>query len=635
MTRVVITSMVLAVALTVAAAEPAVEPPPLPAGLASFLEARTLESEGRYRDAVEAYQRAVDANPEVLEIRVRFASLLVDIGLADRAIELLGADDELDWYGLRVRALALAQASARRADLLDQAEAALRLALAERNDDPNLMLSLGQVLQRKGDLAGAEKVIADLRASHGGSLQLVSYHARLLEELGRPAEAVDLYAECAASPSPVAVGCRERLVELLIELHRDGEAGALMLEWLQDDDLDQLMRAAVLLSEGGRNEQALRTVRRVLRSQPDSPRARTLEAILLSSLGRYGEAAVKLRELLKRNPDDIDLLLSSAWAEAQRGNAEEARAHLDRAWEGVAVNAGSEAALRTALAGARVELVIGSSRTARDWLERVADPATAGAEYVRLLAETYRREEAWRDGLAAMLRIQPRVTDAARQAARALEAEFRLRLGDERAQPILRDLVASDDLRSVLIGLQVLQAVERWPEAERAAAAARERFPDNRDLRFSHAVALERLGRIDDAAVALEAIIAADPNDAAALNYLGYTWADQNLRLDEAVELVERAVELDPENPAYLDSLGWAYYRRGDLVQADHWLRRAVELGGNDGTILAHLGEVLAVRGDDDGRRYLQQALDAGCEHPERVRELLAGAAAGGGAIPE
>lgn len=635
MARLVVMSMMLATALAVAGVAPAADETPLPAGLETFLQARTLETEGRYREAVEAYQRALDANPDVVEVRVRFASLLVDVGLAERAVDLLHADDDLDWYGLRVRALALAQASARRPELLDEAETAVRAALAERDDDPNLMLSLGQVLQRRGDLAGAEKVIADLRASHGGSLQLVSYHARLLEELGRQSEAVDLYAECAASPSPVALGCRDRLVDLLIELHREGEAGALMLEWLQDDDLDQLMRAAVLLSEGGRNEQALRTVQRVLRLDSDSPRARTLEAILLSALGRYGEAAVKLRELLKRNPDDVDLLLSAAWAEAQLGNADAARARLDRAWEGVAVNAGSDAALRVALSGARVELRIGSSRTARDWLERIADPAGAGPEYVRLLAETYRRDEAWREGLAAMLRIQPQVTDAARQEARALEAEFRLRLGDERAWPVLRDLLDSDQQRPVLIALQVLQTTDHWSDVEREAAAALERFPDSRDLRFTRAVALERLGRVDDAAAELQAVIAKDPDDAAALNYLGYTWADQNVHLDEAVELVQRAVELDPENPAYLDSLGWAYYRRGDLAQAEHWLRRAVELGGGDGTILAHLGEVLAVRGDSDGRRYLQQALDAGCENPERVRELLSGAAAGSGTIPE
>jgi len=48
-----------------------------------------------------------------------------------------------------------------------------------------------------------------------------------------------------------------------------------------------------------------------------------------------------------------------------------------------------------------------------------------------------------------------------------------------------------------------------------------------------------------------------DPDNAGALNYLGYMLADRNVRLDEAQKLVSKAVELEPQNGAYLDSLGW------------------------------------------------------------------------------
>jgi Flp pilus assembly protein TadD len=103
-------------------------------------------------------------------------------------------------------------------------------------------------------------------------------------------------------------------------------------------------------------------------------------------------------------------------------------------------------------------------------------------------------------------------------------------------------------------------------------------------------------------------------------------WADREMHLDRALELIAHAVALDPENSAYLDSLGWVHYRLGDLDQAEHWLRRAVDLGGNtgDGTIYCHLGEVLMVNGDrEEGRRYLLIGLDMGCEDPDHVRSLL------------
>ena len=96
-----------------------------------------------------------------------------------------------------------------------------------------------------------------------------------------------------------------------------------------------------------------------------------------------------------------------------------------------------------------------------------------------------------------------------------------------------------------------------------------------------------------------------------------------SVKLEEALELVNRAVE-DPENPAYLDSLGWVHYRLGAMDQAEYWLRRANELSDEDGTLLAHLGEVLVAAGDiDEGSRLLRLALDLGCEDPDRVRRCL------------
>ena len=87
-------------------------------------------------------------------------------------------------------------------------------------------------------------------------------------------------------------------------------------------------------------------------------------------------------------------------------------------------------------------------------------------------------------------------------------------------------------------------------------------------------------------------MIAGDPHNATALNYLGYMLADRGLRLDEAIGLIKKAVALDPQNGAYLDSLGWAYYKQGNYDLAEENLRRASEKIGNDATIQDHLGEL-------------------------------------------
>jgi predicted Zn-dependent protease len=180
-------------------------------GLEAFLQAKILESGGLYREAVRAYERALAADPDVVEIRIRFASLLVDLGMTDRAVEVLGPVEDLDWYGRRVLGLALAQSSVRDTTLLPRAETTLRTALSEREDDPNLLLALAQVLHRQGRTAEAEEVVARLRRNRGGSPQLAAFHAGLLRQLGRPEDAVEVYADCATAEFTGGVDCRETL----------------------------------------------------------------------------------------------------------------------------------------------------------------------------------------------------------------------------------------------------------------------------------------------------------------------------------------------------------------------------------------------------------------------------------------
>ena len=597
----------------------------LPDGLELYLEARVLESNGRYREAMDAYTAAVEEAPDVNEIRLAFATFLVDVGMADRAVKVLEGASDPGPEGNRITALALAQLSTRNSALLPRTETALRTAIESNQGDASLLFSLAQVLQQQGKFAEAEEIVAGLRQGRSGNPRLDILNADLLRATDRADEAVEIYASC-TDRGPYAKTCQEKLIEVLIELGQPGKAGELMLGWLDDIDLDSLMRAAVLLWEGDRLELSLETVQRVLARAPDSARAQTLEAHLLSSLGRFEEATARLRRLLKKNPRDFDLMMAMAWSLSRTGNQEMGREWLNRAWDLVGDRSGSPEAIRCVTTAARLELISDNSLVAREWLVRVADVGNVGADYVQLLAETFRRDEQWRDGIAALVRIQPSLTGVAQTEAEAKEAEFRLRLGDPRGWRRLRPLLDDDQLGTVMTGLQVLQVLERWQEVEKEAAVAIDRFGENRDLIFTRAAALERLDQVEKSEALFQLLVNAEPNDANAANYLGYMWADREVRLEEALELISRAVSLDPENSAYLDSLGWVHYRLGDLVEAERWLRRAVDLGGalGDGTIYCHLGEVLLEGGNrTEARQYLVLGLDMGCEDPDHVRSLL------------
>jgi tetratricopeptide (TPR) repeat protein len=598
----------------------------LPKGLESYLEARVLETSGKYREAMDAYAKAMQEAPDVNEVRLAYAGFLVDIGMAGKAVEVLNDVDDLDADGLRVRALALAQMSAQDSAPIADTETALREAVEANEGDPNLLFSLAQTLARQGESEEAEEIVAGLREGRPDNSQLVMLHAGLLAANGNSEEAADLYSQCAGS-GPTAPTCREKLVDLLIEMGRPGEAGEEMLGWLGDMDLDSLMRAAGFLWEGRRLEQSLETVQRVLVQAPNSVRAQTLEAHLLSSLGRHAEAMAKLQRLLKKNPNDLDLILAMAWSTYRTGDQAAGRKWINRGWEQVENDAGSRQAVRVALTAARLELIADNPMVAREWLDRVGDVKLAGADYVRLLAETFRREEQWKEGVSALVRIQPHLEDRPQSEAEALEAEFLLRTGDQqRAWRRLRPLLDSDSPESVLLGLQVLQTLERWLDVDREAAAAIARIGENRDLLFIRAAALERSGQVEQSEELFRRLVAEEPDDASAANYLGYMWANREVHLDEALELIVGAVTNDPDNSAYLDSLGWVHYRLGDLDEAERWLRRAIDVDGNlgDGTIYCHLGEVLLAAGQpQEGRRFLLLGLDMGCEDSEHARSLL------------
>jgi len=122
-------------------------------------------------------------------------------------------------------------------------------------------------------------------------------------------------------------------------------------------------------------------------------------------------------------------------------------------------------------------------------------------------------------------------------------------------------------------------------------------FPRDTSTMFALADVYADAGRSQDAERMLRQVIAAEPGNHNALNYLGYLLAVRGEQLDEAIRLVRRALEAEPDNGAYLDSLGWAHFRRGDLDEAEKYLTAAAEKLPRNSEIQDHLGDLHARRG--------------------------------------
>ena len=149
--------------------------------------------------------------------------------------------------------------------------------------------------------------------------------------------------------------------------------------------------------------------------------------------------------------------------------------------------------------------------------------------------------------------------------------------------------------------------------------------PDAPDLLYDIAMVAEKIDRLDEAEARLRRLVELKPDDAQALNALGYTLVDRTTRAEEGRALIEKALKQSPDDPFILDSMGWALYKLGRYDEALTYLLRAFS-GRPDAEIAAHLGEVLWIKGERDRAKEVWAAqLRDSPDHPvllETVRRL-------------
>jgi tetratricopeptide (TPR) repeat protein len=155
-----------------------------------------------------------------------------------------------------------------------------------------------------------------------------------------------------------------------------------------------------------------------------------------------------------------------------------------------------------------------------------------------------------------------------------------------------------------LIEAETLSANNQGDKAWSVLHQALEQYPDDLNLLYTRAMQAEKRNDLAQMEKDLRTIIKRDPDNAMALNALGYTLSDRTTRYAEAKALIEQAHQISPEDPAVLDSLGWVNYRLGNLDEAERLLRQALERFP-DQEVAAHLGEVLWANGKQREARQI------------------------------
>jgi tetratricopeptide (TPR) repeat protein len=324
------------------------------------------------------------------------------------------------------------------------------------------------------------------------------------------------------------------------------------------------------------NAEALQFLAGYLKSYPQAKDVRLNYARLLVNEQQFADARKQFETLLNDFPQNADVIMAVALLAIQSKDYDAADAQLRRALE---TNYKDPDAVRYYLGQ------VGEERKRFDEALKWYGAVQPGEQYINAQAR-----------YAGVLAKQGRLPDARRhlQQVSANTLQQHVQLAQAEAQ-LLREAMAYQEAFDVL-------------------GSALEKLPDTPDLLYDHAMAAEKINRIDVLETNLRRLIEIRPDHAHAYNALGYTLADRNQRLPEARALIETALKLAPDDPFIMDSMGWVLYRMGQGKDGLGYLERAFK-ARPDPEIGAHLGEVLWVEGQrEQAQKIWSRVLK---EHPD------------------
>jgi tetratricopeptide (TPR) repeat protein len=394
-------------------------------------------------------------------------------------------------------------------------------------------------------------------------------------------------------------------------------------------------------------DSAVATYEKALAKDPENVELHRAYAEALMSMGNTPAARAELEKIVKADPDDAATYMQMEKLDMQEGRYAEARKELERA---KTLHGNGSDNPEIPYQQALLEDAVGNQDKAVELLQGLvkgsehagnqytAAEANNRALFLEKLGSIYREQHKYEPALQAFNQIvalgsgqvargEQLIVDTMRanhqlpQALGELDAALK-KYPNERELQILRAYVVGESGRveeavKQLQGLMnktpadrelylsianVYIQAKQFEEAEESVnmALASASKPEEQEYpRFLLGSIYERQKKYELAEEQFKKVLAADPLNASAANYLGYMLADRGVRLEESVKYIQKALQLDPNNGAYLDSLGWAYYKMDRADLAEPHLEKAARLMSDDPTILEHLGRVYLRMGKD------------------------------------
>lgn len=377
---------------------------------------------------------------------------------------------------------------------------------------------------------------------------------------------------------------------------------------LDKDNLDAQRGLANSLLDDNQVDAALEQYKQVADSDPQDAQAYVKMNEIYRRQGKFPEAREVLKKAESLVQDSLEVSYNEALLDEAEGKYDDAiqilKDLIDKNQKPAGTYTSSERNNRSVFMERLGSLYreTGKNQLAIETFRKMTDLGDESAEraYSQII-DTYRDDKQWNQAAAV-----------AQEAVKALPKDRSMRLvlagqladngkADEGIDMAKAELKGDANDRDVYLALsQIYARLRRWSEADEALnkADTLATKPDDKQydyfLRGSY---FERQKKYEPAEEMFRKVLASDPRNAMALNYLGYMLADRGTRLDEAVNLIKKAVQEEPQNYAYLDSLGWAYFKTGNYELAEENLRKALDHNANDATVHDHMGEVYAKTG--------------------------------------
>jgi tetratricopeptide (TPR) repeat protein len=606
--RIVVLAAVLSVSLPHAVAAQTVsrQAPNVAEAYAQFLLGHHLEEDDDVAGAVAAYKRAMALDPTAADITAQLAALYLRenkvqdaMSTAEQALKVAPANSEANRV-LGIVYAALAEASSGKNGKTDEnlAQAIQHLERALEHPqgipDPNLRATLARAYLNRGDFDKAIPLLSDLVKQEPGW-----------------------------DDGPV----------LLAEAYAGAGRTKDAIAWLEEQNDPRLMPA---LGDFYEREQrwsdAANAYQRALQRSPRNAELKTRYASALLKTGErddIGKARDVLTEVVAARPDVQSLYLLSQ-AQRRLGDSKGAEASARRAITQNSKNPWGYYALAEALEERREyqAVVTELAPIVAELRAKPTENAMASSLLLPHLGFAYQelgqydkaiasfeeaRKLAPKDPAISSYLIEANIAAkkyaAAADLARAaladnpdslrlmrLQAQALRHAGKaEQGVAVLEEAVKNhaDDPTAYIALAQLYSDLDRGPQAVKVLQDAQAKFPSDTSIVFELGAAYDKQKKFADAEAAFKQLIAKEPDNSAALNYLGYMLAERGERLEESISLLQKALTIDPDNGSYLDSLGWAYFKQDKLDLAENNLHRAADQLKTNSVIQDHHGDVL------------------------------------------